>query len=429
MTKISDALQSFNTWWELPFTVAYKEREVYKEIKPYLKLPMMIALSGLRRVGKSMLMLKVVEDYVKGGFNPRRILYFSFDDFRDTEPTDIIKEYEKMQQLDIRKGEYLFLFDEVQKINDWQDKIKMIYDLNKGRIKILLSGSESLFIKKRAKESLAGRIFQFEVNQLTFSEFITFKGQKTILENLHLHSKQRLALFEEYLHTQGFPELVDITDKEVIRRYIREGIIDKVIYKDIPQLFKIEDITVLEAIINILIEEPGQILELSAMASELKITRQTLSNYLRYLEESLLLRKLYNYSRNKRKSERKLKRYYPTIASVDLLFRADDLSRSKALEWLIANRLDAKFFWRDAYKNEVDVVIGDKKPMPVEIKFGKISTNGISAFMREFSVERGVIASYDTEKEIKVERGTISVIPGHRLLLEPQRLLLDTGKS
>lgn len=56
------------------------------------------------------------------------------------------------------------------------------------------------------------------------------------------------------------------------------------------------------------------------MAQELKISRQTLSNYLTYLEESFLIRKLYNFSRSKRKVERKLKKYYPTLISVDALF-------------------------------------------------------------------------------------------------------------
>jgi len=56
------------------------------------------------------------------------------------------------------------------------------------------------------------------------------------------------------------------------------------------------------------------------LAQELKISRQTLSNYLTYLEESFLIRKLYNFSRSKRKVERKLKKYYPTLISVDALF-------------------------------------------------------------------------------------------------------------
>jgi hypothetical protein len=75
------------------------------------------------------------------------------------------------------------------------------------------------------------------------------------------------------------------------------------------------------------LEEPGQLVEVLELAGELKVSRQTLSNYLSYLEQSFLVRKLYNYLTGRRKVERKLKRYYPTIISVDLLFREDDLSK------------------------------------------------------------------------------------------------------
>jgi len=72
-----------------------------------------------------------------------------------------------------------------------------------------------------------------------------------------------------------------------------------------------------------------------------------------YIEESFLIKKLYNYSRSRRKTERKLKRYYPTIISPDLLFREDEHSKSRVFEWLVVNQLKAEFFWRDPYKNDI----------------------------------------------------------------------------
>ena len=418
MTKIEDALRDFNPWWKKKFSLVYHEREIFGEIKRYLDLPMIIALSGLRRAGKSTLMLKIAEEYIAKGTPSNRILYFSFDDFKGAELGEIVREYERLNALDTNDGKYLFLFDEIQKLTDWQDKIKTLYDTHKGKIKIILSGSESLFLKKWTKESLAGRVFLFNVKLLSFKEFIAFKGQKALLERPRLYRKELLQLFEDYLHTQGFPELVDIKDREVIRKYIREGVIDKIIYKDIPQLFKIEDIGVLESLINLLMDEPGQLIELSNLASELKITRQTLSNYITYLEESQLLKKLYNYSRNARKTERKLKKYYPTVISADLSFSVDSTARSHAFEWLIVNQTGAEFFWRDVYKNEVDIVLGKKEPVPIEMKYGKISAEGLSAFMRKFKIKNGSIVSFDIEDEIKVKEGTIKIIPAYIMLPE-----------
>ena len=164
-------------------------------------------------------------------------------------------------------------------------------------------------------------------------------------------------------------------------------------------------------------EEPGQLVELSELAGELKVSRQTVSSYLSYLEQSFLVRKLYNYSTGRRKVERKLKRYYPTIISVDLLFREDDLSKSRVFEWAVISQMGAEFFWRDPYKNEVDAVLTNRKAVPVEIKYGKIDLAGLKAFMRRFNVRRGYVVSPDKEATQKVNGGSVRVVPAYKYLL------------
>jgi predicted AAA+ superfamily ATPase len=415
MAKIKDVLLESNTWWKEEFKLEYHEREIQKQISKYLPLPQIIALTGLRRVGKTTLMHKMVLDFIKNGFDAKNIIYFSFDEFRETEIREVMKEYETLMEKNLRQGKYLLLLDEIQKLTNWEDQIKRVYDTYGKNIKIIISGSESMFIKKKSKETLSGRIFEFKVETLSFKEFLSFKGAKPT--PIRLYEKELAQLFEEYIRSQGFPELVGIKDKDVIRKYVKESIIEKVIYKDLPQLFKIKDIAVLESLLGIIMEEPGQLIEISDLAKELKLSRQTLSNYLVYLEESFLIRKLYNFSKSKRKTERKLKKYYPAIL-LDLIFKDDDIPRSKAFEWLIVTQLNAEFFWRDAYKNEVDMVIADEKPIPVEIKYGKIDTKGLIAFMKKFNVAEGYIISHEREEQLKIEDYTINVIPAFKFLLK-----------
>ncbi|RLI91742.1 MAG: ATP-binding protein, partial [Candidatus Altiarchaeales archaeon] len=62
MTTIKEALKDSNPWWKGKFRLEFKEREIYKQIQKFLPLPQIIALTGLRRVGKTTLMLKIVED-------------------------------------------------------------------------------------------------------------------------------------------------------------------------------------------------------------------------------------------------------------------------------------------------------------------------------------------------------------------------------
>lgn len=409
MTQIKEVLQDMNPWWKGEFNIEFKERELHKKIQKYLPLRQIVAFTGLRRVGKTTLMLKIVEDEIKKGFNARNILFFSFDGFKDIEIDELIKAYEDILEKDIRKDKCMVLLDEVQKLNDWENKIKRIYDTFRN-IKIVISGSESLFIKSKSKAILAGRIFEFEVETLTFKEFLHFKDFN--YNPIDLYKKELLKLFNEFTLTLGFPELVDIKEKEIIKKYVKESILEKVIYSDIPRLFKIKDISVLESLYNIFLEEPGQIVEISKLANELNVSRQSASNYLKYLEDSFLIRKLYNYSKNKRKVERKLKKYYPTLISPDLLFRDDILSKSKTFEWLIVNQLKAEFFWRDPYKNEVDIV---KDNIPIEIKYGKTETKGILFFMEKFKVNNGYIISLDKEEKFKDKK--IEIIPAFKFLI------------
>ena len=415
MAKIRDVLKLSNPWWTENFKVEFKEREIYKEIQKFMSLPQIIALTGLRRVGKTTLMFKLAEDRIRTGFDPKNIIYFSFDEFREIEIRDVMNAYEELVEKDFKEGKYLLLLDEIQKLGNWDDQLKRTYDLFGKNIKIIVSGSESLLIRKKSKETLAGRMFDFKVEPLSFKEFLRFKG--TNFEPVGLYEKELFQQFKEFCVTLGFPELVGIREKDVIKKYAVESIVERVLYRDMPRLFKIRDISVIESLLDMFMEDPGQLVEISSLAKELKISRQTLSNYLTYLEESFLIRKLYNFSRSRRKVERKLKKYYPTVISVDVLFNEDDLSKSKVLEWLVVNQLKAEFFWRDPYKNEVDVVLPNKKLTPAEIKCGKISFEGLLAFMNKFKVSQGYVISLSQEREQEIAEKKISVLPAYKFLL------------
>jgi len=416
MAKIKDALQDLNPWWKEEFKIEFKEREIYWQFQKFMPLPQIIAFTGLRRVGKTTMMFKIVEDAVRNGFDSRNIIYFSFDEFREAEIREIMKEYEGLMEKNCRKEKYLLLLDEIQKLSNWENQLKQIYDIFRKNIKIIISGSESLFIRKKSKETLAGRIFEFKIESLSFREFLCFKGVE--FKPVGLYEKELIKLFNEFTLTLGFPELVGIKEKDVIKKYVNESILEKIIYRDIPKSFKIKDASVIESLLNIFMEEPGQLVEVSKLAKELKISRQTLSNYLMYLKESFLIRKVYNFSKSRRKVERKLKKYYPTIISADILFKEDPLSKSKVFEWLIVNQLRAEFFWRDPYKNEVDVVMLNKESIPVEIKYGKIDIRSLLAFLKKFNVNKGYIISSKKEEKQKINGKTIQVVPAFKFLLK-----------
>lgn len=418
MPQIADALVDLNPWWKGPFAVEYRDREVYLELEAFLRMRHIVALVGLRRVGKTTLLLKIAQDAMRAGTDPRRVLYFSFDEHRASSLRDLLHAYEDLHKVDRRQGNYLILLDEVQKLARWEDQLKVLYDLHP-RMKFVVSGSESLFLRRGTREFLGGRIFEFTVRPLSFREFLGFK--RIAHHPLELYRRELSRALDAFIPTLGFPELLGNAERPVVRRYIRENVVEKVIYRDLPGVLKIKDPAVLESIMNILMNEPGQLFDTSSLAGELGVSRQTVSKYLWYLEQAFLLRKLYNYSTGRRKVERKLKKYYPSILSPELLFRQDDDARSRVLEWLVVNQLKAEYFWRDPYQKEVDIILPRKRPLPVEVKYGRVDTSGVSAFMRKHKVSRGVVVSREAQERRWVEGGRVEVVPAYEFLLREFR--------
>jgi len=403
--RLFDALERTNPWWKGDFELDYKPRRVYEEIKKFIKNRQIISLTGLRRTGKTTILLKAVKDSM-ADYGKENIIYFSFDDFKDAKLKDVIEAYFELMKKNSREP-LLFLFDEIQKVSGWEEQLKRIYDENKN-FKFVISGSESLFIRKGTRESLAGRIFEFQVKTLSFKEFLEFRGKK--FDNLALYKKEILSEFKNFLYCNGFPEIIN-ENEEFIKKYIKENVVEKIIYRDIPQIVPIENPEILSQMLNIIAKEPGQIIQMDKIAKELNISRQTASNYLDYLEKSFLIRKLYNFSRNARKTQTRLKKYYPVI-----LFPEEIENREifgSVFETFAVNELNAEFFWRDTYKNEVDIILKNKEIIPIEIKVSNIETKPLNLFISKFKLKGGIILTYDKEETT----GRIKIIPFYKYLL------------
>ncbi|MBI5036057.1 ATP-binding protein [Candidatus Micrarchaeota archaeon] len=338
------------------------------------------------------------------GEDPKKILYFSFDTFGKTELSEVLKTAEQLAGV---RPKFVFL-DEVQKLDNWAEQVKRVYDLTD--IKFFVTGSESLFVKKTSKESLGGRIFEFKISPLTFGEYLSFKG----VSPHGLRSEDMDRLLEHYMATGGFPELVDEDDAFFIRKYLREGIIEKALFREIPGRFRIEDPSLLERIFNIITDNPGLQIDKNTLARELGVFRTTVSKYLFYLESSFLVKSLYNYSRNASTSEKKLKKYYPTFSCLGIGSKNDPSYVGKVVETVCVLKADAKFFWRTPQKDEVDIVLTD--PLrPIEVKYReRPDAKGVLKFQREFNVSSGLVITKNLEKK----ETTISYVPFVKWLLQ-----------
>ncbi len=420
MVLIED-LERFNPWWR---TGAVKQewlkeykRKPYYEIRKYVEKRQILLIWGLRRLGKTTLMYQLVSDILKET-DAKNVFYFSFDEIA-FDLKDVLEEYQKHILNKTFEGAkeriYIFL-DEVQKINDWENKLKTYYDIYPN-VKFFISGSASATLRKRSKESLAGRILDFLIRPLPFEEFLEMNGRnlKNIKENPRLWNREIMPLFYRYIKYGMFPELAVEEDEEFARKYILNNVVDRIIYKDLPEEFEIKDVELLKTLVYIFGKNPGMIVNYKAIAKDLGRDQRTIANYFEYLEFGLLVKFVFNYRGSPIASARKMKKAYFSTPNIAFAFNQDiDRVLPAMLENLVASETDAKFFYRNGF--EVDFILQDNSKInAIEVKKTEKDVKQIKKLKEKFRGKVGKAIIVDMEKEGKTDG--VEIIPAWRFLL------------
>lgn len=393
-------LNQFNRHWKKDFfyNISFK-RDYYKKFLPKLENKFILNLIWIRRVWKTTLMKQFI-DYliIQKKVDRKKIFFYSFDEIWKIK--EKIEEYIKITNINLEKDKIYIFLDEIQKVPDWQSKIKIYYDFYPN-IKFILSGSSSLFLQK--KESLAWRIFDSYIKPLSFSEFLRYKKLDYYLLDKNIYKSEIIVEFEKYVFRQ-FIDIIEFSDDDAYD--YMNSLINKIIKEDISAYFRIEYPDILIKIFKIISRNPWMILDYKNFSNDLDIDQRTLEKYIYYLEEAFLLKKVYNYSTNLIKTERKLKKIYLESTS----FCLDHNINWEVFENYILNLLDLEFFYR-LWNKEVDfILVNDKtliKPdlIWLELKYkSKIKKQDISwlkHFDKKYPLKKKIIISKDYDWEFE----------------------------
>ncbi len=430
-----------NPWWQgKKIELPKFERDLLKELLKYVKYKQIIAIVGLRRTGKTILMKQIIQKLK----TKNNIGYISFDDidFQKYEIAEDLINY--FLEFSVKtKRRFLFL-DEIQKLPNWVDLLKTIYDTEKN-LKIFISGSASLELKKY-KETLAGRILTFYLPIFTFREFVRYFGLKEDISAKNLFREYELKfltkkekykkLFEDYLVKGAFPELLEIKDKEFINKYIKESVVEKVV-ADIAKISK-ENEKVIYELFRLLANSNAQLFEIINISRILKINRNLASWYIDLLEKSFLIKVNYNFTSSVAKQVRTSKKQYIAhssivVALLDYPFEIINTEIAGHLvESTIVNNLGTTSFWRSPQKEEVDIIIKKQNQIiPIEIKYqnqiNKSDLKYLLKFMGKFKIKKGIIITKDIFKKQKVEKKEIIFIPAWLFLLTEVQTVLSVS--
>lgn len=304
-------------------------------------------------------MFQCINECLRRNIVPEHILYFSFD--KKIELDELIYEYLKISNADLQADTLYFFLDEIQKLDDWQNKIKHYYDLYPN-IKFILSGSSSLFLK--SEESLAGRLESTTIKPLFFEEFLRFKNLEYLLEKPLLYQPKLVLEFEKYLYRQ-FYDTIEMSLFEA-KKYT-ENLKNKIIKQDAQNYFHIKHTDILLQLFEIIRANPGMILDYKNLANDLDLDPRTIQTYIFYLEESFLVQKVYNFSKNMISSEKKQKKIY---LNGTVFFAGNGEITGELFENYIQNTLDLKYFYKLG-KREVDFVQvhQNKEIEAIEVKY------------------------------------------------------------
>lgn len=409
-------LQGFNPWWrngKIPDELPGRKRKIFGEVVKYIDKRQIILFTGLRRVGKTTLMYQIIDELLGKGVSPYNILYFSFDEIRyDME--DIVKQYETdVLREDIFKKKVFIFLDEIQKLNGWPSKVKLLYDSNP-KLKIFLTGSAQITMWRGTRESLAGRFFDFQIRPLDFEEYLDFKGIKIDKNREKIFEKDLKRHMAGFLKTGGFIEALDLNE-HMLRKYLKESLLERVIFVDIPQTFKLDLPELLMKLLTIAASRPGFYLDYKNLSNDLKIDHRTIANYVAYLEYALFLQKLYNYSRNFLTSEKKVKKLYLSNTAFTLALNPQaDLAA--VIEQFFVNSLNARFFLKTPQKEEIDIIhTQDSHVLPVEVKIrekiGMGDVKTLFKFMEKSDLKKALLITLDTETKFQRGKLIVEAIP------------------
>lgn len=437
--ELLQVLVKMNPWWQTDRVPEHlkmqKKREVFDELRSFTDEDRITSLIGLRRVGKTTLLYQLIDHQLESE-SSESVLYASLDDVTLLDLDKPVKRIFEVYKNKVRRKEgptYIFL-DEIQFDDTWELELKNIWDREK--VKVFVSGSSSLKIK-RSKESLVGRIHTVKLPPLSFYGFMRFNGVEMdlndyrkrfqrnlvkgseqaykVLENcsyeLELMRGDASSLLNRYLIRGGFPETLDVDKIDLWQRFLKEDVVDRVLFRDIPEIYEVRNRRLLVSLLHFAAAESSRLFSYNSLSQDLGARNETISNYMTYLENSFLIHIHQNYTSSYQKKIRSRKKIYMADTGLryallnmenDILSDAQELG--VGMENLIAIALDSLtdrynidlFYWRDKY--EVDFVLERENPVPIEVKYKNdirsSDLKGLQKFREEYSVG-GIVITKD----------------------------------
>ncbi|MDO5568847.1 MAG: ATP-binding protein [bacterium] len=367
-------------------------REKYlSKIRPFYEQDLIKVITGIRRCGKSVILLQIIDEIKNNGVMKEQLIYinFEFEDYSFIKNDfDLHKYVEKKM---INNTKYYLFFDEIQNVDKWEKAVNSFKAKYKEKVSIFITGSNSDLLSSELATHLAGRYVSFKVFPFSFKEVCELKDIK---------DKHELeTAFEDYVKWGGLPQRFALTNEEQIKIYLSD-IYNSIIVKDIISRFNIKDLDLFNRIVEYIVTTPSQTFSAESLVNyflkeKREVAKITLYNYLEYMTKAILINKADRYDvRGKRILNGKYKYYLTDIGLGQIMNSSKKLQMGAYLENIVYNELSRGYDVKvgNIENGEIDF-IATRYEEKIYIQVAFILADD-SVIEREFGVYKGIDDNY-----------------------------------
>jgi predicted AAA+ superfamily ATPase len=324
-TSIIDRLKFENPWWvnnqtdkDYQLLKRRKYFALFSSLVTERDVKRAVVLMGPRRVGKTVMMHHTIQYLLENKIEPDKICFINIENpiYNNINLDQLFKLARKASANDNTKGWYVF-FDEIQYLKDWEIHLKVLVDSYPGT-KFIVSGSAAAALNMKSIESGAGRFTDFMLPPLTFHEYIYLKDlEKLIIPSVTewqggitdfystVNINELNRHFLDYINFGGYPEVIFLEKIQMNPgRYIKNDIIDKVLLRDLPSLYGIQDVQELNSFFTTLAYYSGNEVSLEALSSGSGVNKHLLKRYFEYLQAAFLIKIIHRVDDSAKKFQR-----------------------------------------------------------------------------------------------------------------------------
>ncbi len=384
-----------------------------------------VAMTGVRRSGKSTLMKQFIKKKISSGINRASFLYVNFEEPKFSgllSPEFLQQIYEAYLEI-IKPNEKPWIFlDEVQNVPKWERFVRGLHE--KKEANIFISGSTAKLLGKELGTLLTGRWVEMKTYPLDFREFLLFKQMKIENKIDMLSNKVRIKqLLREYLEFGGFPLVALKEEKEeILRRYF-----DDIVERDIAMRHKIRKTEKLKALARYYLTNFSSHVSYRTIAKFIGLSLNSIERYSTYMAEAYLLFLVQKYSYSLKEQEVNPRVVYGIDAGLINItgFRfSDNLGKLYENTVFLSLLEGGKEVYYFKNRGECDFLIKEKQRVVRAIQVSyqinenrEREVNGLLEAMDAFKLKEGLIITEDREEEERIDGREIVYMPLWKWLL------------